>query len=74
MSESEPSDDALKGDHARSSVSSHATLQGQSLRSLALQGEAAAHSNYSHVVPFTANDVGTALVVLFHEPLKPMPL
>ena len=30
--------------------------------------------NYSHAVPFTANDVGTALVMLFHEPLKPMPL
>ena len=28
--------------------------------------------NQLHAVPFTANDVGTALVVLFHEPLKPM--
>lgn len=28
--------------------------------------------NQLHAVPFTANEVGTALVVLFHEPLKPM--
>lgn len=27
-----------------------------------------------HVVPFTANDAGTALVVPFHVPLKPIPL
>jgi hypothetical protein len=27
-----------------------------------------------HVVPFKANDVGTALVVPFHVPLKPIPV
>jgi hypothetical protein len=27
-----------------------------------------------HVVPLTANDVGTAFVVLFHVPVNPMPL
>ena len=46
---------------------------GRSRRSLTLRREAAGHSNYLQAVPFTENDVGIALVVLFHEPLKPMP-
>jgi len=29
---------------------------------------------YSQVVPLTANDVGTAFVVLFQVPVNPMPL
>jgi hypothetical protein len=31
-------------------------------------------ANYLHAVPLTANDVGTALAVLFQVPLNPMPL
>lgn len=29
---------------------------------------------YLQVVPFTENEAGMALVVLFHAPLKPIPL
>ena len=31
-------------------------------------------ADYWHAVPLTANEVGTALVVLFQVPLNPMPL